>query len=77
MGDIISLKNMPGTKQTISNQKLLVEITKQLQELQADIKEIKSLLCCAGSSPVKQTEGEMVELPEIHPKEKIPAGWLW
>ena len=74
MGDIISLKNMPGTKQTISNQKLLVEITKQLQELQADIKEIKSLLCCAGSS---QPEGEMVELPEIHPKEKIPAGWLW
>ena len=74
MGDIISLKNMPGTKQTISNQKLLVEITKQLQELQADIKEIKSLL---QSSPVKQTEGEMVELPEIHPKEKIPAGWLW
>lgn len=76
MGDIISLKNMPGTKQTISNQKLLVEITKQLQELQADIKEIKSLL---QSSPVHrvQTEGEMVELPEIHPKEKIPAGWLW
>ena len=76
MGDIISLKNMPGTKQTISNQKLLVEITKQLQELQADIKEIKSLL---QSSPVRcaLTEGEMVELPEIHPKEKIPAGWLW
>ena len=71
MGDIISLKNMPGTKQTISNQKLLVEITKQLQELQADIKEIKSLLQSS------QPEGEMVERPEIHPKEKIPAGWLW
>ena len=70
MGDIISLKNMPGTKQTISNQKLLVEITKQLQELQADIKEIKSLL-------QSSQEPEMVELPEIHPKEKIPAGWLW
>ena len=58
------------SKQSLSNQILLIEIRNKLIDLEADIKEIKLLL-------KKDQAAVLVDRPEIHPKEKIPAGWLW
>lgn len=61
------------SKQSLSNQILLIEIRNKLIDLEADIKEIKLLL---KKDAVKQ-EAVLVDRPEIHPKEKTPAGWFY
>ena len=58
------------SKQSLSNQILLIEIRNKLIDLEADIKEIKLLL-------KKDQEAVLVDRPEIHPKEKTPAGWFY
>ena len=57
------------SKQSLSNQILLIEIRNKLIDLEADIKEIKLLL--------KKDQAVLVDRPEIHPKEKTPAGWFY
>lgn len=58
------------SKQSLSNQILLIEIRNKLIDLEADIKEIKLLL-------KKDQAAVLVDRPEIHPKEKTPAGWFY